>query len=228
MRVQDLMTKEVWSVAPETSLKDVAGVLVEHGISGMPVCDAEGRVVGVVSEADIVVKQGGGLGRSSGLRAWLASGSKTEERRKASARTAGEAMTAPAIAVDPLSSAYAGARLMIERGINRLPVVRGQKLVGIVTRADLVRAFYRTDAEIAREIREDVIVRTALLQPGLVGVEVEQGEVTLDGQVDRRSDVRVIESLAARVPGVVGVTSKVTWRVDDESRKYLRELARTL
>jgi CBS domain-containing protein len=227
MKVQDLMTKDVWSVAPETSLKDVAGVLVEHGISGMPVCDAEGRVLGVVSEADIVVKQGGGLGRSSGLRAWLASGSKTEER-KASARTAGEAMTAPAITVGPLSSAYAGARLMIERGINRLPVVRGQKLVGIVTRADLVRAFYRTDAEIAREIREDVIVRTALLQPGLVGVKVEQGEVTLDGQVDRRSDVRVIESVAARVPGVVGVTSKVAWRVDDLSRKYRRELARTL
>jgi len=222
MKVQDLMTKDVWSVAPETSLKDVAGVLVEHGISGMPVCDAEGRVLGVVSEADIVVKQGGGLGRSSGVRAWLASGSKTEER-KASARTAGEAMTALAITVGPLSSAYAGARLMIERGI-----VRGQKLVGIVTRADLVRAFYRTDAEIAREIREDVIVRTALLQPGLVGVEVEQGEVTLDGQVDRRSEVRVIESLAARVPGVVGVTSKVAWRVDDLSRKYRRELARTL
>jgi len=85
MKVQDLMTKDVWSVAPETSLKDVAGVLVEHGISGMPVCDAEGRVLGVVSEADIVVKQGGGLGRSSGLRAWLASGSKTEERKAARA-----------------------------------------------------------------------------------------------------------------------------------------------
>jgi len=137
-------------------------------------------------------------------------------------------MTAPAITVGPLGSTYAAARLMIEHRVNRLPVVRGEKLVGIVTRADLVRAFYRTDAEIAREIREDVIVRTALLQPGLVGVKVEQGEVTLDGQVDRRSDVRVIESLAARVPGVVGVTSKVAWRVDDLSRKYRRELARTL
>lgn len=227
MRVQDLMTKDVWSVAPEVSLKDVAGVLVEHGISGMPVCDVEGRVVGVVSETDIVVKQGGGLGRSSRMRAWLANGRENEER-KANARTAGEAMTAPAITVGPLGSAHAAARLMIEHGINRLPVVQGEKLAGIVTRADLVRAFYRTDAEIAREIREDVIVRAALLQPGLVGVDVEHGEVTLEGQVDRRSDARVIESLAARVPGVVGVTSKVTWRVDDLSRKYRRELARTL
>jgi len=227
MKVQDLMTKDVWSVVPETSLKDVAGVLVEHGISGMPVCDAEGRVIGVVSEADIVAKAGGGRGRSSRLLERLANGRENEER-KTNARTAGEAMTAPAITVGPLGSTYAAARLMIEHRVNRLPVVHGEKLVGIVTRADIVRAFFRTDAAIAREIREDVIVRTALLQPGLVGVEVEQGEVTLDGQVDRRSDVRVIESLAARVPGVVTVTSKVTWRADDENRKYRRELARTL
>ena len=221
------MTKNVLSVAPETSLKEVAGVLVEHGISGMPVCDAEGRVVGVDSEANIVTKAGGGRGRSSGLLERLASGRENEER-KTNARTAGEAMTAPAITIGPLGSTYAAARLMIEHRVNRLPVVRGDKLVGLVTRADIVRAFFRTDAAIAREIREDVIVRTALLQPGLVGVEVEQGDVTLDGQVDRRSEVRVIESLAARVPGVVGVTSKVTWRVDDETRKYRRELARTL
>jgi CBS domain-containing protein len=227
MKVQDLMTKDVLSVSPEASLKDVAATLVEHRISGMPVCDPVGRVLGVVSEADIVAQAGREPRRSSGLLSRFADGREAEER-KANARTAGEAMTAPAITVGPLSSAYAGARLMIERGINRLPVVRGQKLVGIVTRADLVRAFLRTNAEIAREIREDVIVRTALLQPGLVRVEVEHGEVTLEGQVDRRSDARVIESLAARVPGVVGVTSKVTWRVDDESRKYRRELARTL
>jgi len=227
MKVQDLMTKDVLSVSPEASLKDVAATLVEHRISGMPVCDPVGRVLGVVSEADIVAQAGREPRRSSGLLGRLADGREAEER-KANARTAGEAMTAPAITVGPLSSAYAGARLMIERGINRLPVVRGEKLVGIVTRADLVRAFLRTNTEIAREIREDVIVRTALLQPGLVRVEVEHGEVTLEGQVDRRSDARVIESLAARVPGVVGVTSKVTWRVDDESRKYRRELARTL
>jgi len=227
MKVQDLMTKDVLSVTPEASLKDVAAALVEQRISGMPVCDLDGRVLGVVSEADIVVKAGGGPGRSSGMRARLANGSKTEER-KASARTAGEAMTAPAITIGPLGSAYAAARLMIEHRVNRLPVVRGKKVVGIVTRADLVRAFCRKNAEIAREIREDVIVRTALLQPGLVRVGVEHGEVTLEGQVDRRSDARVIESLAARVPGVVGVTSKMTWRVDDQSRKYRRELARTL
>lgn len=227
MRVQDLMTKDVFIVAPETSLKDVAAMLVEHGISGMPVCDPEGRVLGVVSEADIVVKAGGGLGRSSGLLGRLAN-RRENEGRKANARTAGEAMTAPAITVGPLSSTYGAARLMVEHAVNRLPVVQGEKLVGIVTRADLVRAFDRSDAEIAREIREDVIVRTALLQPGLVGVDVEQGEVTLEGEVERRSDARVIESLSARVPGVVGVTSKVTWRVNDQTRKYRRELARTL
>jgi len=227
MKIQDLMTTDVRSVGPGVSLKDVAALLIEHRISGLPVCDPEGRVLGVVSEADIVAKAGRESGRSGGLLGWLTDGREVEER-KTTARTAGEAMTAPAITIGPLTSAHAAARLMIEHAVNRLPVIRGEELVGIVTRADLVRAFYRTDAEIEREVREDVIVRTALVPPGLVTVAVDHGEVTLEGRVDRRSDARVIENLAVRVPGVVGVTSKLTWRVDDQSRKYRRELARTL
>ena len=98
---------------------------------------------------------------------------------------------------------------MIERGVNRLPVVEDGKLVGIVTRADLVRAFVRSDAEIAREIREDVVVLRLQLDEHSVQVEVDNGEVTLTGIVDSRADTQSLEALVSKVPGVVGVHSKL-------------------
>ena len=93
--------------------------------------------------------------------------------------------------------------------------VEDGKLVGIVTRADLVRAFVRSDAEIAQEIRDDVVVREVWLDKHSVQVEVEDGEVTLAGTLDNRADAEVLEALVRRVPGVVGVDSKLTWRDDD-------------
>jgi CBS domain-containing protein len=223
MRVDNLMTREVRTVPPETTLKDVAELLVQHGISGLPVCDAEGRVLGVVSEADILLKEQG-TERSSGSPA--AFPKRRRATPKASARTAGEAMTAPAVTISPFRSVHEAARLMIEHGVNRLPVVRDDELVGIVTRADLVRAFQRHDHEIALEICDDILKRTVWVDPGQVSVEVEEGEVRLRGEVEGRSDAQLIARLVARVAGVVGVTSELTWRVDDTSRKYQRRLAR--
>ena len=225
MRVDDLMTREVRTVAPDAPLKEVAEILVEHGISGLPVCDASGRVVGVVSEADILLKE---RGTETGGRPLAAFRPRSDARvdAKVSAHTAGEAMTSPAITISPFRSAHEAARLMIEHGVNRLPVLRDDELVGIVTRADLVRAFQRRDHEIALEIQEDILKRTVWLDPGQVTVDVDGGEVLLRGQVEGRSDAQLIERLAARVAGVVGVTSEVTWRVDDTSRKYQRRLAR--
>lgn len=224
MRVEDLMTRTVKTVAPGASLKQVAGLLVENGISGLPVCDVGGRVVGVVSEADILLKERGVDRR--GRLAWLLAPPEPEEVAKAEARTAAEAMTSPAITISPFRSVHEAARLMLEHGVNRLPVVKEDRLVGIVTRADVVRAFHRTDHEIAREIRDEVLQRTLWIRPGSVAVDVEGGEVTLRGDVEGRSDLTLIERLVARVPGVVGVTSELTWREDDTSRKYQRQLAR--
>lgn len=104
---------------------------------------------------------------------------------------------------------------MVEKGVNRPPVVEDGKLVGIVTRADLVRAFVRSDAEIAQEIRDDVVVRGLWLDKHTVQVEVEDGEVTLAGRLDNRADAEVLEALVSRVPGVVGVHSKLAWTDDD-------------
>jgi CBS domain-containing protein len=168
MNVRDLMTTQVLTVSPELPLKDAAAILSEHGISGLPVCDEDGRVLGIVSEGDILFKEQGPRDRRDGALSWLVDGSRVQERAKASARTAGEAMTAPAVTITPERPASAAARTMLDHGVHGLPVVRDGSLVGIVTRADVVRAFTRTDAEIVLEIREDVLRRALWLEPDAV------------------------------------------------------------
>ena len=105
---------------------------------------------------------------------------------------------------------------MIDESVNRLPVMEAGKLVGIVTRADLVRAFARSDAEIAHEIREDIIKRTMWLEAGTIGVEVEDGEVHLTGKVECRGDAELLPVLAGITLGVVDVRSQLTWQDDDQ------------
>jgi CBS domain-containing protein len=218
MNVRDLMTKEVRTVSPDTPLKEVAAILAEHGISGLPVCDEEGRVLGVVSEGDILFKEQGQREGHRGALAWLVDGSRDRDAAKAAARTAGEAMTSPAVTVTPERPAAAAARIMLDGGVNRLPVVRDGILVGIVTRADLVRAFTRTDQTILDEIREEVLRRALWLEPDSVEVAVDRGEVVLAGEIEAKSDVEVLRKLVQRIPGVVSVRSNVLYRVDDLQR----------
>jgi CBS domain-containing protein len=104
---------------------------------------------------------------------------------------------------------------MLDNRVNRLPVVSDGKLVGIVTRADLVRAFARTDAEVQQEIREDVLGRQMLLDDHAVDVEVDAGDVVLSGAMGRRTQVELMPRLVARVAGVVGIENKLSWREDD-------------
>ena len=219
MHVQELMTTPVLSIGPEASLKDVAALLVDRGISGLPVCDAENRVVGVISEGDILYKEHDpSTGRKGGPLAWLIDGN-TPAVIKSRALTVREAMTSPALTVTPWSSVSEAARLMSERGINRLPVVRNDELVGIVTRTDLVRAFTRSDGEIERELRDDVLERTLWLERDTVELEVKRGAVKLAGMLQTRSDATLLERMVARIPGVVSVTSELTWNVDDTRRR---------
>lgn len=216
MHIEHLMTRDVLTVAPETSLKEVARLLVEHRVSGLPVVE-DGRVVGVVSEADILFKEQGAANESTGPFAWLSRSGATNA--KLSAVTAGEAMTSPALTIDVGGTAAAAARLMIEQGVNRLPVTSGGELVGIVTRADLVRAFTRNDEEIAREISEDVIFRTLWVSPDRVQVTVTDGKVLLKGGVDTRTEAELIAAYVRRVPGVVDVESTLGWVADDLERR---------
>jgi len=213
VRVGDVMTRDVVSVTPDTPLKDVAAALVERGISGLPVCDADGAVVGVLSEADLLVKQGGSPERSGGLFAWLVETASAPDLAKLRAHTAGEAMTAPAITVEAASPVSEAARTMVSLGVNRLPVVEDGRLVGIVTRADLVRLFTRSDEEIARDIRQDVVTRL-WIAPERIEVEVEQGEVVLRGEAETEAEAELLLKRIPLVAGVVGVRSELSWAVD--------------
>ena len=213
VRVGDVMTRDVVSVMPDTPIKDVAAALVERGISGLPVCDAEGTVVGVLSEADLLVKQGGSPERSGGLFTWLVETASPPDLAKLRAHTAGEAMTAPAITVETGSPVSEAARTMVSLGVNRLPVVENGRLVGIVTRADLIRLFTRSDEEIARDVRQDVIKRL-WIAPERIEVEVDQGEVVLRGEVDTEVEAELLVKRIPLVAGVVGVRSDLSWAVD--------------
>ncbi len=218
MNVEDVMTKEVVTVRPGASLKHVAALLGEHRISGLPVVDGEGKLQGVVSEGDILCKERGPSERRSVLER-LRRPRRIEEQLKLEARTAAEAMTTPAKTTVPWRSVAGAAGQMLDEGINRLPVVdREGKLVGIVTRADLVRAFARSDTDIRQEIQEDVLARTLLL-PQPVTVDVEEGKVRLGGSVDRRSDAQLVSAVVTKVPGVVEVESEISWREDDRRRR---------
>jgi len=215
MRVQDLMTKDVLTVRSGTELKDAATLLAAHRISGLPVVDGEGHVLGVVSEGDILYKESGVQDRP-GLLDRLLSVPPTGIDLKLAARTVGEAMTAPALTIGPRRPVTEAATRMIEEGVNRLPVIDDEeRLIGIITRADLVQAFVRSDTEIEQEIVDDVFRRTLWLEPDTIHVEVVRGEVRLTGEVETRTDAELIPTFVQRVPGVVGVLSKLSWREEN-------------
>lgn len=218
MTVRDVMTAPVFSVSPSTPLKEVAHLLVEHRISGVPVVDPDGIPLGVVSEADLLLKEGGhDVARRRWFGRFLGETRETKSRQaKIGAITAGEAMTSPAATIEAGRSTNAAATMMVDRGVNRLPVVEDGVLVGIVSRADLVRAFVRTDEQLAETIRNDVLLRVLWLDPSTFDVRVENGVATVAGRVDRRSMADMIERAIRNVPGVVDVVCAVTWSVEDD------------
>lgn len=211
MKIKDVMTREVVTVNPSTSLKEAARVLDAKGISGLVVVDGD-EVVGVFSEADILVKEGGERVTHTGILGWLFETGASELEAKLAARTVGEAMTSPALTIGPDRPVHEAAARMIEDGVNRLPVVEDGKLLGIVSRADLVRAFTRTDAEIEEEIRTEIVKRTMWIAPEDVTVSVEGGAVTLEGQVETATDAELLPVFVERVPGVVEVHSTLSYR----------------
>jgi CBS domain-containing protein len=210
-RVEELMTRRVVTVPPDMPLKEVACLLVEHGISGAPVV-RRGEVLGVVSESDFLVKERGSLPEPHGLLGWLVGDAMEESRAKLNARTAAEAMSAPAVTIESWRSPASAAGLMLEHGVKRLPVLKHGELVGIVSRADLVRAFTRSDAEIEREIREDVILGAFWMSPNDIDVQVEDGEVTLTGRVEAPLVAEILPEQVQRVPGVLSVRAELATR----------------
>ncbi|MDX6757974.1 CBS domain-containing protein [Streptomyces sp. F8] len=204
IKVADLMTDEVVSVAPETAFKDVAKLLAQYGVSGLPVLDDEDRVVGVVSQTDLLARTA------------AASQPLQEGGAPAEPPTARDVMSAPAVTVRADETAGDAARLMTRRGIERLPVVDEEdRLVGIVTRRDLLRLFVRPDSEIRRRVAEEVLAQVLDVPLGDIDVHVVDGIVTLEGRIERSSQLPVLLRLVEQLDGVVAVASHVTARTDD-------------
>ena len=176
--VKDVMSTHVVAVRKSASFKDMATRLREHRVSAFPVLDEDNKVVGVVSEADLLTKEAlefSATGRVSGML-------HHREQAKAAATTAADLMTKPPVTVGPNEFVSHAARLMYARKVKRLPVVDDDgRLVGIVSRADLLSVYNRPDSDIRREIVEDIILGTLLCDPSRFTVAVKDGIVTIEG-----------------------------------------------
>jgi CBS-domain-containing membrane protein len=214
--VQDVMTREVVAVRGPTPFKELVRLLNEHRVTAVPVLDDAGRlVIGVVSESDLALKE------VAPLREAHTSVFETTQHRgdraKATSLTAAELMTAPAVTVGPEELVATAARRMYDRRVKRLPVVdHSGALVGIVTRADLLKVFLRSDEELRFDVLDHVIGGLLRVPPGSVEVEVGRGVVRLAGWVPRRSQALAMEKLTAAVDGVVAVESELQWQ-DEET-----------
>ncbi|SEE05849.1 CBS domain-containing protein [Streptomyces sp. PAN_FS17] len=214
--VAELMTRDVVRARRDMPFKEIVRLLTENDVTAVPVVDDRDHPVGVVSEADLLRKsadQADPSGRTPvpHLEAW--------ERAKAEGARAEELMSAPAICARPEWNVVEAARLMETRHIKRLPVVdETDRLLGIVSRGDLLRIFLRRDDAIRDEITEDVLRRTMGLVPPEVTVDVHDGQVSLHGTVEFKSLIPVIERLCRSVDGVVSVAAHMGYRADDSRR----------
>ncbi|MEV7738200.1 CBS domain-containing protein [Streptomyces sp. NPDC088921] len=218
-KVGSVMTTDVVRATYGTPFKEVARLLAAHRISGLPVVDEDDKVLGVISETDLVARQAATPGPFEPRRRLAIPGVTRGARRqtaKAHARTAGRLMTEPPVTAHADDTVVEAARTMARHQVERLPVLdETDRLVGIVTRHDLLQVFLRPDGDIRDEVIEDVLGRTLWLPPRSIDVSVVQGVVTLTGHMERRSETAIAPSMIARIDGVVGVVDKLTYRLDD-------------
>jgi CBS domain-containing protein len=215
MQAQDVMTTKVVAVAPDTPVTEIAKLLVERQISAVPVVSDERRLLGIVSEGDLIH----GLGKEGARRSWwldlLASPqSRAKEYLKSHGRLAADLMTREVISVTPDTPLSEIARLLEARRIKRVPVLRDGELVGIVSRADLLRGFALQPSPDAkaddRALRERLTIefeRAKVTSHPYVNVVVRDGAVHLWGIVATRAEAEALRQAAARVTGVASVES---------------------
>jgi CBS-domain-containing membrane protein len=221
--VEDVMTRTVVVVREQAPFKEVVRLMDEYRVSALPVVDATARLVGIVSEGDLLLKEGQASEDGVDDRHVLPSRRRRTERAKSEATVAADLMTSPVVTVAARTSLPDAARLMHRHAIKRLPVVSSDGfLEGIVSRADLLKVFLRTDEEIRREVAEDVVQRTMWIEPDTVRVQVADGVVQLQGELEQKSLVPVLADMVRRVEGVVDVQNQLTFDVDDtDLRKAL-------
>ena len=200
-RVSDVMTTSVVTVDRITPYKEIARLLTEHRISGLPVLKMGREVVGVVTEADLLAAEDKVQRRlhAATRRPWW------PQRQQHLALTAGELMTAPAITIGSHATIPAAARVMNAQHIRRLPVVdKKGRLAGVVSRRDLLSVFLRPDENIAADVRR-LLDEVLLAQPGEADVTVREGIVTLTGTLDPKTGPH---------GDLIPVAIKLMWGVD--------------
>lgn len=212
LQAKDVMTSPVITVSPQTPVKEVARLLLTHHISGAPVV-SDGKLVGIVTEADLLYKEHPEP-LEGGLLRLLRRGQLAEAERKAEGLVARDVMTSPVVTVTEDTPLREVASLMARRQINRVPVVRDDQVVGIVSRADVLRALVRADHELEEAVRR-ALLEELWIDPTGLRIEVRDGVVTLEGEVERRSDKELAERWLGTVDGVLRVDSRLTYRFDD-------------
>jgi CBS domain-containing protein len=220
--VGDVMTRRVIAVRADADYKDIVAALRLYRVSACPVVDYDGRVIGLVSEADLLYKQTdpempAGLIRLD----W-----RLHEQTKATAVTAGELMTVPPIVIDPGAPVRVAAKTMQDMQVKRLPVVGPDgRLAGIVTRSDVLSVFERPDADIWDQVLKLIADEEFGLDPDGFDVTVRSGVVTIGGLVDCRDVALRLLARVRHAEGVVGIRDRLTYPDEDSSRQVHRDAA---
>ena len=212
--VSDVMTARVHVATPMTPFKFLVRLIEENRISAIPIVDAHGMPVGIVSESDLRLKERRADLSSDGspLHLWR----HRVDKAKAEGVIAADLMSSPAITVRTGTALTEAARVMQERNIRRLVVVddRG-RIAGIVTRSDLLQIFLRTDEDLRQEVVRTIIPAIIPGDAETVEVDVQANVITLSGVVDRRSDSDILSRVSREIDGVVDVVNQLTYRWDD-------------
>ena len=220
MKAQDIMTRDTITVAPATSVRDAARLMVAHGVSGLPVVDDPGDLVGIVSEGDLIIRQRPRT-RLPWWQIFLDDGERlAREYTKAVGLTCGEVMTREVITVAPETEIEAIAALLDARHIRRVPVVHERRLVGIVSRGDLVKMLAATptpapieaaDADLVREM-DARLQAEPWVRRRQIAIHADGGVLSIWGMLSSSAEKSAIEAMARSVPGVKDVASHLLVR----------------
>lgn len=214
MKVSQLMSPEVITVGRDAPLKEAARRMIEAGVSGLVVTSGRCSIEGVITEADFVKTESERrAGKRARLLRWF---SREEPEVPDTERVVGDVMTSDVITLDANADHAEAARLMRKARIKRVPIVDDKGcLVGILSRSDIMRAFARSDAEIVDEITDHVMREVLWVDPRRVKIRCMDGNLVLEGRLETKSDVTLLEALARRVDGVVSLASHLQWDIDN-------------
>ncbi len=213
------MTREVVTVTPATSIQSAAKLMADHGISGLPVVDEQRHLLGIISEGDLILRQKAPARRPWWRRFFDDAEGLAREYRKVVGTTVGEVMTRAVVSISPVFGAETAASILHARGFRRLPVVHGGKLVGIISRGDLVRALAtavpttetRSDTELVEAMKTRLAAEPWASTAGFV-VHAKRGVIFLWGAVPTEAEKAALETMARAIEGCTGVENDLVAR----------------